>query len=212
MNVIVLDCETTNSLEEPIAYDIGWAVIDIKTEKVIKTESFVVAEIFLDKELMSFAYYADKIPQYWADIKAGKRTLTSRSKIRNRLWEDCRNYEVKDIYAHNARFDYRSCSLTQRYLTCSKYRYFFPYGTRICDTLKMARQAFNDDDYKQFCIDNAFLTQNGQNRYTAEIIYRYLTNNLDFEEEHKGLDDVMIEKEILFACRNRGITDGVLWG
>lgn len=212
MNVIVLDTETTNSLDEPIVYDIGWAVIDIETEKVIKTESFVVAEIFLDKELMSFAYYADKIPQYWDDIKAGKRTLTSRSKIRNRLWEDCRNYEVKDIYSHNAIFDYRSCSLTQRYLTCSKYRYFFPYGTRICDTLKMARKAFNDDNYKQFCVDNGYLTQNGQNRYTAEIIYRYLTNNLDFEEEHKGLDDVMIEKEILFACRNKGITDGALWG
>ena len=29
MNVIVLDTETTNSLEEPIAYDIGWAVVNL---------------------------------------------------------------------------------------------------------------------------------------------------------------------------------------
>ena len=212
MNVIVLDTETTNDLEEPIVYDIGWAVIDLETEKVIKTESFVVAEIFLDKELMSFAYYAEKIPQYWADIKAGKRTLTGRSKIRNALYEDCKNYEVKEIYAHNAYFDYKACSITQRYLTASKWRWFFPYGVRICDTLKMARKAFNDDDYTNFCIDNNYLTQYGGNRYTAEIIYRYLTNNLDFEEEHKGLDDVMIEKEILFACRKRGIVEGNLWG
>lgn len=212
MNVIVLDTETTNGLDEPIVYDIGWAIVDLETERVIKTESFVVAEIFLDKELMSFAYYADKIPQYWNDIKAGTRTLTGRAKIRSRFWEDCKNYEVKDVYAHNAYFDYRSCSLTQRYLTCSKYRYFFPFGTQMCDTLKMARKAFNDDDYKDFCVKNNFLTSNGKCRYTAEILYRYLTGNIEFEEEHKGLDDVMIEKEILFACRKRGIVEGNLWG
>ena len=48
MNFIVLDTETTNSLEEPLAYDIGWAVVTEEGE-VLKTESYAVAEIFLDK-------------------------------------------------------------------------------------------------------------------------------------------------------------------
>ena len=65
---IVLDTETTNSLDDPIAYDIGWAVVDENGE-VYETASYVVADVFLDKELMESAYFADKIPQYWEDIQ-----------------------------------------------------------------------------------------------------------------------------------------------
>lgn len=73
---IVLDTETTNSLDDPLTYDIGFAVIDEKG-KVYESYSFVIAEIFLDKELMKSAYFANKIPQYWQDIKDGKRKLQS---------------------------------------------------------------------------------------------------------------------------------------
>ena len=75
MNVIVIDTETTNSLDEPIAYDIGWAVIDLETKQTLKTESYTVAEVFLDKELMGCAFFADKIPSYWEEIKNGSRKL-----------------------------------------------------------------------------------------------------------------------------------------
>ena len=78
---IVLDTETTNSLEDPIAYDIGFAVIDENGEVYAKF-SFVVAEVFLDKELMANAYFADKIPQYWKDIEDGERVLRIFSSIR----------------------------------------------------------------------------------------------------------------------------------
>ena len=66
MNRIVLDTETTNSLEEPLAYDIGWAVVD-ESGTILKAESYAVAEIFLDKELMTSAYFAAKIPKYWEE-------------------------------------------------------------------------------------------------------------------------------------------------
>ena len=211
-NVIVLDTETTNSLEEPIAYDIGWAVINLETEEVLKTESYAIAEIFLDKELMSCAFFADKIPSYWEEIKYGSRKLARLSTIHRTLVNDCKAYGVKEIYAHNAIFDNSSCNLTQRYITGSKYRYFFFFFTCVCDTLKMARQAFkNDDDYGRFCYENDYLTKRGQRRYTAEILYRFMNGQNDFEEVHKGLDDVMIEKEILFECRRRGVENGALW-
>ena len=34
----------------------------------------------------------------------------------------------------------------------------------------------------------------------AEVVYKYLTNNLDFEEEHTGLSDVLIEYRILLTA------------
>ena len=208
---IVFDTETTNSLEDPIAYDIGFAVID-ENGKVYAKFSFVVAEVFLDKELMASAYFADKIPQYWKDIEDGERELRKLSTIRQTLNRVCKEFEVEAIIAHNARFDYRSTAITQRYLTSSKYRYFLPYGVELWDSLKMAREVFkNDEEYAEFCYKNNYLTSRGVRRYTAEILYRFITNDNSFIESHTGLEDVMIEKDIFVECMRRGATNRSAW-
>jgi hypothetical protein len=209
---IVLDTETTNDIDCPIAYDLGFAVID-RNGNIYEQHSFVVADVFLDEELMASAYFVEKIPMYWEQIKNGERTLTSFYNIRKCLVDVMTKYNIDIVIAHNARFDYISTATTQRYLTKSKYRYFFPYGTKIWDTLKMAREVFKEDEnYCAFCEENNFLTKNGQNRYTAEILYRYLTNDISFEESHTGLEDVLIEKEIFVHCvqKNPEI-NGRLW-
>lgn len=208
---IVIDTETTNSIDDPIAYDIGFAVVD-REGKVYEAHSYVVAEIFLDKELMENAYFKDKIPQYWEDIKSGKRKLRKFKTIRNILSDICLQYNIKIVMAHNARFDYRSLNLTQRFLTSSKYRYFFPYDIEIWDTLKMARQVFKGEAYDTFCYENNFVTKRGCKRYTAEILYKFLTNDIQFEEEHTGLEDVLIEKEIFAYCMAKlPNLNGALW-
>ena len=209
---IVVDTETTNSIDDPLCYDVGFAVVDI-LGNVFENHSFVVADIFLDKELMSYAYFADKIPSYWEDIKSGKRELKTFYNIKKAFADCVKRHNVKIVMAHNARFDYRSLNLTQRYLTSSKYRYFFPFGIEIWDTLKMSRAVLNDvDEYGEFCYTNNFLTKRLCKRFTAEIIYRFISNNLDFEESHTGLEDVMIEKEIFVYCITaQPDLDGALW-
>ena len=211
--IIVIDTETANTIDDPFCYDIGFVVID-RTGKVYETHSYVIADIFLDeKEMMKEAFFADKIPQYWEDIKNGKRQLRRFQTVKRIFRDVCDQYNIKIIAAHNARFDYRSTNVTQRFLTSSKYRYFFPYGVEIWDTLKMAREIFGKDDkYGAFCFENGYMTKGGQRRYTAEILYRYLTRNNDFVESHTGLEDVMIEKEIFVECikRNPEI-NGELW-
>ena len=37
-------------------------------------------------------------------------------------------------------------------------------------------------------------------RVTAEVLYRYITKDVDFIESHTGIEDVMIEKEIFAYC------------
>ena len=208
---IVLDTETC-PLEQTdevtpwnmFVYDIGWAIVD-KRGKVYKTQSFINADIFLDeKELMKSAYYSEKIPKYWEDIKSGIRQLKSFYNIRKQLLEDIAEYGVKEIYAHNMRFDYGTLQNTQRWLTKSKYRYFFPKGIEICDTLKMARKVLKDSKmYRVWCEQNGYITKNNQCRFSAEVLYRYITGNDDFIESHTGLEDVMIEKDILAYCYSR---------
>ena len=209
---MVFDTETTNDIDCPIMYDFGFAVIDRKG-KVYQKGSFVVADVFLDKELMESAYFAEKIPMYWEQIKSGQRELKRLANIRKIVFDTMKEFNIKIVMAHNAKFDYLSTATTQRYMTNSKYRYFFPYGTEFWDTLKMSREIFSDDEnYCAFCEENNFLTKNGKNRYTAEILYRYLTNDISFEESHTGLEDVLIEKEIFVHCiqKNPEI-NGRLW-
>ena len=209
---IVLDTETTNDIDCPLTYDVGFAVID-KNGKVYEKHSFVVADIFLDKELMANAFFADKIPMYWEQIKKGERTLTTFYNIRKALISVMEKYNLTIVIAHNMRFDYIATATTQRYLTKSKYRYFFPYGTEFWDTLKMSKEVFKDDEnYCAFCTENNYKTAKNSNRYTAEILYRYLTNDNSFIESHTGLEDVLIEKEIFVHCiqKNPEI-DGRLW-
>lgn len=182
-------------------YDLGWQIADKKGNVEIE-RSYVNADIFLNEKIaMTSSYYADKIPKYWEDIKTGKRILTSFYNIRKQLLEDMETYNVKEVYAFNMRFDYNSLNNTQRWLTKSKYRYFFPKETMICDIMKMARDVIaNTPTYKKFCIENGFLTKNGRCQLKAETVYRYIMQDASFVESHTGLEDVKIETVIMAYC------------
>lgn len=212
MKYLMFDTETTNDIECPLCYDLGFSVID-EQGNVYEQGSYVVADVFLDKKLMESAYFAEKIPQYWADIKEGKRTLRRWKTIKHIIKDVIRQHGIDTVVAHNARFDYSSTATTQRYLTCSKWRFFFPYGTKFIDTLKMAREVFkNDENYIKFCEENNYLTAYKKPRYTAEILYRYMTNDTTFVESHTGLEDVDIERQIFVECLRRNPNvDGLLW-
>ena len=210
--VMMIDVETTNDIDCPIVYDVGYQIFSL-SQGILCERSFVNADIFLDKELMKSAYFAEKIPMYWNDIANHERTLKKWFNIKKQIAEDCKTYGVKYACAHNASFDSRALNTTQRYQTTSKFRYFLPFGIEWLDTLKMARKILNADEaYGEFCYENDYLTSRGCRRYTAEILYRFITGRGEFEESHTGLEDVKIEREIfeflLEKCPN---IDGRLW-
>ena len=198
---IVFDTETANGLDDPIVYDLGGAVVD-KKGNVYETFSFIIYEVFCEmKDLMQSAYYAEKIPMYEKQIANGERKIVKYATAKKHIAKLAKKYNIKAMIAHNARFDYRSTTKTQRYLTKSKYRFFLPYGIELWDTMKMANDTIcKQVHYKEFCYNNGYLTKNGRVRKTAEILYRYITGNNDFIESHTGLEDVMIEKEIFIHC------------
>ena len=210
--VIMIDTETTNDIDCPIVYDVGYQIF-ILADGILCEKSFLNADVFCDHELMKTAFFAEKIPQYWEDIKAHKRSLCSWYMIKKIMEQDCKEYEVKIACAHNALFDNRALNTTQRYITSSKYRYFLPYGVEWWDTLKMARKVLkNDENYGEFCYSHDYLTKKGQRRYTAEIIYQWLKNDESFTESHTGLEDVKIEREIFeYLIKTENEIDGRLW-
>ena len=207
--LIMGDTETCNTrmedgkldMRDVLVYDFGFAVCD-KHGRVYERYSFIIKEIFFGmKDLMKSAYYADKLQQYYEEIRNGQRKVVSFYEARKILSDVMKEYNTNIFVAHNARFDDNALKVTERYITKSKYRYFLPFGTEVWDTMKMANDTIcKQKAYRKFCEENGYLTKNGQVRKTAEILYRYITKNNDFAESHTGLEDVMIEKEILVHC------------
>lgn len=198
---LTIDTETANSLEDPIVYDIGGAIHD-KKGNVYETFSFVIYETFvLCADLMATAYYAEKIPNYRAQLAEGSRRMVRWSTARKVIAALCEKYNVKAIIAHNARFDVRAVNTTERWFTSSKYRYFLPYGIPVWDTLSMAEDTIcKQKTYIAWAKENGYMRSKNRPRATAEILYRYISNDEDFAEEHTGLADVMIEYKIFVHC------------
>lgn len=210
--IMMIDTETTNSLDDPVVYDVGFQVFDLEGN-TYESCSMINTEVFNDPNLMSTAYYAEKIPRYMGQVLTGKSVMIPWKSIKTVVKDSIIRNDCKIVCAHNARFDCKSLNLTQRYITTSKWRYFLPYGVEWWDTLRMAREVLKqDDNYRQFCLDNGYVTSRNVSKYTAEVIYRYISGENEFIESHTGLEDVKIEKEIFLYClKQNPEIDGRLW-
>lgn len=204
-NILVIDVETANSLDDALVYDVGFIVADLHGN-VKEKASFLVKEIFtLRPELMATAYYAEKVPSYHAELRQGKHQLVDFYTMRQAVLNAMKRHNVKEVYAYNALFDLNALNTSQRYNTKSKYRYFFPYGTQIkciwsmaCDTILQQKT------YKKVATAQNWFSPSGKFYSTnAETVYRYMTAQYDFNEEHKGLADVEIEYQILLHARRQ---------
>lgn len=198
---LVLDTETCNTVEEPIPYDIGWVICD-RYGNIFEKHSFVVAEVFLDmKDVMKSAYYAEKIPKYWDELKAGKRKLDGMWNIRRLMKTEMKKYHIKKVGAYNMSFDRKALNNLMRYVSKSFMRFWFPFNTEFFCIWNMACNALlNRITYVKFALKNGLISPSDNLLTSAEATYKYITKNADFSEEHTGLEDVLIEVEIMAYC------------
>lgn len=196
----MIDTETCGSLEAPLVYDLGLAVVD-RQGNVYEAYSLVIKEIWEQIDLLKTAYYANKLPNYLKELLEGKRMLVTFDYAQMLVESLCEKYNVKAIIAHNAYFDYKALRNTKMFLTQQKT--FLPYEIEIWCTMKMAQSVIaTKKSYQKFCKENGYMTNHKtpRPRVTAEVLHRYITNDIDFVESHTGLEDVMIEKEIFAYC------------
>ena len=200
-NYLIIDTETTGEITKPLCYDVGYAICNEKGE-IFERKSFVVAEVFIDlKEMMAEAFYSAKIPQYWEDIKNGKRTIKTLWNIRKEILSDMKKYKVKKVGAYNINFDKRALNNSLRYCTKSSVRWFFPFGTDYFCIWNMACQVIlNKATYIKFALKNGLVSEKDNISTSAESCYKFLKQQIDFVESHTGLEDVKIEVEILAKC------------
>ena len=199
--LMVLDVETTNNNMEKgakndgLVYDIGFVVCD-KQGNIYCKRSYAVQEIFDWTELMSTAYYYKKLPKYYERLANNQMYKNSIWHIRKVIKEIMQIFNITEVYAYNADFDYTTLNNTVRYLSGSACRWFFPYGTQICDIWNIACQVLGTQ--KTFQWENI---RNANNNLitNAERMFGYC-EQIDFEEEHTGLADAVVESQILARC------------
>ena len=200
---LILDTETTNGLAYPLAYDIGFTIID-RQGRVYEKKSYVVQEIFDNSDLMDTAYYKEKMPLYNTDIEKKlaykKRLLTIRQDIETIL----NKYNIKEMYAYNCGFDKRALKNTTARINCDRfYGFFFRKIDYNCIWHMACKVLCKSRNYKKFCTDNDYISEKGNYKTSAEIVYRYLTKDTNFNEQHRGLADSNIESKILQAIWKR---------
>ena len=199
--VMVLDVETTNNVmlkgapNDGLVYDIGFVIAD-KKGNIYAKRSFAIQEIFDWKELMSTAYYYKKLPKYYEKLKNNQMEKITIWNARKRIKKAIEYFNIKEVWAYNASFDYTTLNNTVRYLSGSGCRWFLPYGAQVCDIWSVACQVLgNQKTFQWENIRNA----NGNLVTNAERMFGYC-EQIDFEEEHTGLADALVESQILARC------------
>lgn len=184
-------------------YDLGGLVID-ENCNIYDGFSVINTDVFFGlPEAMKEAYFANKIPQYMRDIWNHKRKCVNTWEMWRIFTDMCKRNDVQAVVAHNIWFDINVLNSTMRYQTKSKKRFFLPYNMPTIDTMELADKTIcKTADYISFCNENNYMTKHTTPRpqKTAEVLWRYISGNNDFQESHTGFEDVMIEAQIFSKC------------
>lgn len=205
---IVLDTETAPTAtcqgvnpSQMRVYDCGYIVAD-DDGFIYEKRSYVVRETFRDIDMMNSAYYANKLPLYYQGLLTGEWVETSYYEIWKQLAADCKKYNVKKVWAYNARFDRDTLNSTLEDYSNGFRNVFLPFGVKFYDIMQYAKTCItNKKKYAKFCTLTGSLNGLGKPSNSAETVYRYLSKNGAFSEAHTALQDCEIELAILLKCK-----------
>lgn len=190
--IIVLDTETLGLFDKRV-YDLGYIIYDNDKKQVVKERDYIIKQVYDNENLMKTAYYENKRPLYEIELQNGNAKKIYWGMALYILLKDIERYKVSELYAYNSRFDLEAIAKT-----CEAYNKNVVID-HIADIMDYINIITDTQEYKDFCFNNNYLTKHKkpQCRKTAEVVYRYITDNNVFIEDHMALSDSRIELEIL---------------
>lgn len=196
MNIMVFDTETT-SLDKPFCYDLGGVLYNTETGEILDTFSFIIQQVWHNLPLFESSYYKEKRELYIKKMRGRTAELTKFGYATQKILRLAQKHEVQAVFAYNSPFDDRVLNFN-----CDWYKVINPiehlplYDIRAAVHSKIA---FNPQ-FQIFCKNHELFTESGNYSTTAENVYKYITNNAEYVEEHTGLEDSLIELQILVNC------------
>lgn len=195
MNVAIIDTETTKNGH---VYDLGVAILNTSNGEIVDTMNAIVAETFGDVAAMRTAYYASKIPQYLAAIDAGELEVLAFSDCFKRFGALLAAHGVRSVWAYNMAFDFKALNRTISELSNGFVGCFFPDDVKCYDLMSSAINLVgNTRRYQSWALERGYVTPTGRAKATAETMYRFVTSNDEFIEDHMALSDALVESDIL---------------
>ena len=191
-HILILDTETVN-ITHRFIYNIAWLVFDTEKMLIVEQKNYLINQIYNDKRTMKKAFFKDKMPIYKKKLKQKKIKKVYFGNALRYLKNTLERYNLKSIYAYNCSFDKSSIDKT-----CKK----LGIGNQVkdiefIDIIKSIKAFTDDKDYKKFCEKNNLLTKTKKVSKTAENVFRFIINDIHFQEQHTALSDCKIELLIL---------------
>ena len=195
MNVAIVDTETTRS---GMVYDFGAAIMNAATGEIVATMNDIIEETFNDVSAMKTSYYACKIPAYLKAINAGELEVLPFSECFKRFSSLLESYNVRSVWAYNMAFDFKALNRTIAELSNNFVTSFFPASVTCYDLMSASVNIIgNTRRYQKWAIAHDYVTPTGRARVTAETMFRFISDDESFTEEHTALSDAIIESDIL---------------
>jgi hypothetical protein len=198
MNIMIFDTETT-SLDKPFCYNIGYMIVNTDGEYICSRD-FVVEQVWHNPMLFTTAYYANKREVYIKSMRQHKTKMDKFGYICQQMIRDIKNFEVTSAYAYNSPFDEKVFNFNCDWFKCNN-----PFDNiPIFDIRGYAHHYICDEIFKNWCETHNAFSESGNYSTTAENIYRYISGEIDFVEEHTALADSEIETDILLFALDMG--------
>lgn len=200
MKITIFDTETAGTFNKPFCYNIAYIIYDTETNELLLEREFVVEQVWHNSMLFSTAYYENKRKIYVGRMRNRSVKMDKFGYICQQMIRDFRNYNVERAFAFNSEFDENVFEFNTDWFKCSN-----PFDTiPISDIRGYVHHFMITDDFKEFCETHAQFTESGNYSTTAETMFRYITKDNNFEEEHTALADSEIELQILLKCIELG--------
>lgn len=197
----ILDIETITDAR--LAFDIAWIVYDSKGNE-LERRNYLVSEIvntpFYEILVRRDSFMKNKA-QYYMDAAAfNSINYATLDHICADFAGIADRYHAKvAMCAYNAKFDFNVLNDNMQAYYGEN---FFNSDVEIVDIMTMALATICDTNkYVRWCILNNMTTEKGNVYTNAQTVYAYLTQNIDYVEEHHALADCEIEADIYFKAR-----------
>jgi hypothetical protein len=185
-----LDTETFGGASNPKGIYHLAGIIHDRQGNILATFNYLIAEHY--EEIEKDDYAKKNFFKYLEMIQNGIVTMIPTEQEAVSMVDAlCNFYNVRYMMAYNSGFDFVKTAC--RDLIAE--REFIDIYLMTLQTITHLKK------YAKFCVNNGFRSASGKSVATsAESVYAYLTNNVDYSEEHTAFEDSKIEMQIFLAC------------
>jgi hypothetical protein len=198
----IIDVETVGMKDKHII-NLGLVIGDNKGNILEKHEWNIQENIIRGYRMPEpWRFYLGRV----VECKDAKQVATFKDLFNDfvKILNDYKMYDI-EFWSYNANFDYNAFMSNLEFAGIElnkKQRNFFNYRW-FCIWNYATNVLMNRSSYRLFAKKHNLYSEKGNMKTSAEVCYRYITNDIEFIEDHTGLSDALIEYKILMYCKRQ---------